>query len=169
MAGLAAYQPATDDDLTTELLSLQPAVETDMTIFSPRLALIGPELRHADAERLLEPLADAWYRADQITPAYRERAAAWLRRYLDRVAGDALNEAQRVARMNAANPLYVFRNYLAQMSIDRAEQGDPRMIAELLDVLRQPYTEQSGRAMYAEKRPDWARQRAGCSMLSCSS
>ena len=60
--------------------------------------------------------------------------------------------------MNNTNPLYVPRNYLAQLAIDDAEQGDFAKIEEWMQVLEQPYTWQEGMEPYAQKRPEWARR-----------
>ncbi|ROU05514.1 protein adenylyltransferase SelO [Lysobacter enzymogenes] len=155
-----------DEDvaLMQELRGWLQANEIDMTIFFRMLAGIDVSAERPDPA----PLAEAAYdpaRAAEAEPALRE----WLARYAARSRRDGSSAAERVARMNAANPRYVLRNYLAQEAIDRAEQGDLGGVRDLLEVMRRPYDDQPGREAFAAKRPDWARERAGCSMLSCSS
>ena len=133
-----------------------------MTCFFRNLALID-----VDAPAL-DLLHDTFYRAELLTE-HASEFSIWLAHWASRVRSDDERAETRRARMNAVNPRYVLRNYLAQQAIDRAEQGDPRMIHDMLDVLRNPYTEQAGRATFAARRPEWARHKAGCSMLSCSS
>ena len=96
----------------------------------------------------------------------------WLKRYAARANEEGVSEAARAMRseqMQAANPIYVPRNYLAQQAIDAAESGDLRELHALMEALQQPYTRREHCDRFAEKRPEWARVRAGCSMLSCSS
>ncbi|MEO1064505.1 MAG: YdiU family protein [Actinomycetota bacterium] len=170
--GLAGHEGEGDDDLVTELWSVLQAAETDMTIFFRDLADVAVESggwRDADDRQLLAPLLDAYYRPEQLDDEVTGRIAGWLRRWAARVASDGTPDGERARRMDAVNPRYVLRNYLAQLAIDDAERGDHAHIAELLDVLRAPYDDQPGRERFAERRPEWARTRAGCSMLSCSS
>ncbi len=159
--GLTALR-ADDSEMIGEIFALMEVAEVDMTEFFRTLAHIIPTNFSA------EPLHNAFYREDlrlQHAAAFDQ----WLARYAQRVAADGMPDDQRVKRMNQHNPRYVLRNYLAQQAIDKAEAGDASMIDELLEVLRHPYDEQPGREAFAEKRPDWARHKAGCSMLSCSS
>ncbi len=169
--GLRQFE-ASDETLVQELDALLQLTETDMTIFYRRLSEVGAGQEtpaQASDTALLEPLLEAYYRPEQLTEEVRSRIAGWLRDYLRRVARDAIDPDERRARMHAVNPKYVLRNYLAQLAIDKSEGGDHSLVHELLDVLRHPYDEQPGKDKFAAKRPEWARNRAGCSMLSCSS
>jgi uncharacterized protein YdiU (UPF0061 family) len=169
--GLHDFQVVTDEALLLDLEALLHSVETDMTIFYRQLAHVdmSVNVEIVEIEHWLQPLDDAYYLPEQLNDDYKQRRLAWLKRYAHRLNQSSIHETDRTRRMNAVNPNYVLRNYLAQLAIDDAEQGDFTEIHRLLDVLRQPYNEQPNQQNYAAKRPDWARQRAGCSMLSCSS
>jgi uncharacterized protein YdiU (UPF0061 family) len=171
-AKLGLSADVSEDGIVDELHAVLQLIETDMTIFFRRLAdieLTEAALERASDAELTAPLAAAYYTDDPLTEQERTRTAAWLRRYAVCVQEEGVSHAVRRARMNAINPKYVLRNYLAQLAIDKAEQGDASLVRELLEVLRRPYDEQPGKEAFAEKRPEWARHRPGCSMLSCSS
>jgi uncharacterized protein YdiU (UPF0061 family) len=158
--GFAALEREGDDELARELLEALSEAETDWTIFFRRLAAVPLE----DGDRLA-PLAPAFY--DGQAP--RPRLAAWLARYAARARAEGTAPAQRAQRMAAANPKYVFRNYLAQQAIDALEGGDAAPLERLMRVLERPYDEHPEHEALAARRPEWARHRAGCSALSCSS
>lgn len=164
--GLLKFEETTDETLQADLLALLLATETDMTIFYRKLANISIENTLSDTQLLAE-LADAYYHP--LDEQLKIQTLKWLRQYIARSQQDKIKDIERKRAMNQVNPKYVLRNYLAQLAIDKAEQGDHSMVNALLDVLRHPYDEQSEHHTWAEKRPDWARTKAGCSMLSCSS
>ena len=153
-----------DDDVTLmqSLQTLMQQAEIDMTLWFRMLSDVDAKAP------TLASFHDAFY--DETKRSENEdELNEWLVLYVARLATDPQSPEQRRAGMRAVNPRYVMRNYLAQQAIDRAEQGDASGIHELLEVMRHPYDDQPDREAFAQKRPDWARHKAGCSMLSCSS
>lgn len=177
--GLSAYRPE-DQGFISEINTLLQWAETDMTLFYRHLAELDCESLAADLaadsdfeKALLGPLLPAFYQPGDLTPAIKTDLLVWLKKYQQRVQSDTSaktrSNTERKKAMNQVNPKYVLRNYLAQEAIDKAEAGDFSRVGELLNCLRQPYAEQPQYEAFAQKRPEWARHRPGCSMLSCSS
>ena len=161
--GLADWRDE-DAALVSGLFGALQAAEVDFTIFFRTLAAL-------EAAAVVDPVA-------VLEPALYDRAKAereaatlgdWLARYAARLASDPQSVDARRARMDAANPWVVPRNWLLQQAIDAAEQGDTAELHALLEVLQRPYDAQPGAERFAARRPDWAKDRPGCSALSCSS
>ncbi|WP_026602571.1 protein adenylyltransferase SelO [Methylomonas sp. 11b] len=165
--GLTTFEPSEDDGLVNELTQLMQAAETDMTLFYRQLANVDISAESNSPAQFLALLQRTSY--EPLTDDIMAQATRWFAIYRLRSQRYARLPLERSSAMNAVNPKYVLRNYLAQLAIDQAEQGDFSLVRELLDVLRHPYAEQPDKQSFAAKRPDWAKQRAGCSMLSCSS
>jgi serine/tyrosine/threonine adenylyltransferase len=158
---------AKDATLIEHLEEVLQLTETDMTIFFRNLANVSKA--ESTGESALTAISAAFYAAEELQGETLLRWQTWLTDYLHRLQASPLTDAQRAALMNRVNPKYVLRNYMAQLAIDKAEQGDVTLIDELHKLLQRPYDEQPEQQQWFAKRPDWARRKVGCSMLSCSS
>lgn len=158
-----------DYELLANLEETLQLTETDMTIFFRLLADVPkspPAQREEDALAITN---DAFYKPAELTGDLKSKWNDWFSNYRARLNQSDQSDADRAAAMNAVNPKYVLRNYMAQLAIDKATAGDVGLIEELYQLLKQPYDEQPETEQWFAKRPDWARHKVGCSMLSCSS
>ncbi len=140
--------------------------ETDMTIFFRNLANISVNDSPGEAFTKIKP---AFYTLDELNDDIKQAWSDWLERYLFIISSLNESDSERRKTMNRVNPKYVLRNYMAQQAIEKAEKGDYSEIEILYNLLKKPYDEQTQFQNYFAKRPDWAREKIGCSMLSCSS
>jgi len=159
-----------DDVLIEELLSVLSSVETDWTLFFRLLAKFDLDEEIPRIDQIIRTIEPALYSSVEGNSEYLNLLLDWFQKYRARGVRSAITKGKRAALMNSVNPKFVLRNYLVQIAIEKASEGDFSTINELLDVVRQPYSEQCDQEEnYGRKRPEWARRKAGCSMLSCSS
>lgn len=156
----------TDTELTSQLESNLELSETDMTIFFRRLSDIN---KTDNTVTCLQVVHDAFYKPTEIKDDILVTWQEWFSLYTTRLQSETLTDLERKENMNAVNPKYVLRNYMAQLAIDKADTGEYNLIHELYNVLKSPYAEQAEYEKWFVKRPEWARHKVGCSMLSCSS
>ena len=154
-----------DGTLLQDLFTWLGGAETDMTRFFRTLSSVVT--LPAAPTAVPAVLAAASYAP--ISAAREESCVAWLQRWWQRTRAENRTPEQIAQAMNATNPWFVLRNWVAQEVIDAAHAGDLSKLHTALTVLQQPFQEQPAHTAWAEKRPEWARSKPGCSALSCSS
>ncbi|MGC6429917.1 MAG: protein adenylyltransferase SelO [Jejuia sp.] len=154
-----------DQKLIQELEDILHLTETDTTIFFRKLANFKKE----HISKGIVVIKDAFYRSNEVVGNIKKRWANWFKTYSERLQKESYSDEVRKVNMNKVNPKYVLRNYMAQLAIDEADEGKYELIDELFQMLTKPYAEQPEYEKWFAKRPDWARHKVGCSMLSCSS
>lgn len=163
MSDKLGLENAGDADFIIGLEALMYESETDLTLFFRNLA----EFDESSPASFLPLVKDSGYAED--FDKQKAKWLHWLEDYASRLTAEGRARNERVAAMNRVNPKYVLRNYMAQIAIDAADKGDYSIVAELFDLLRNPYDDQPESQKWFARRPDWAKTKVGCSMLSCSS
>jgi uncharacterized protein YdiU (UPF0061 family) len=153
--------------LINNLRGILQANETDMTIFYRNLANISKD--ESKPSEHLKKISAAFYQPHEIEDQTKMRWHNWLSKYTELLQNETVSDEARKEQMNQVNPKYVLRNYMSQLAIDKADKGDYTLINELHEVLKKPYAEQPEYEQWFSLRPEWARHKVGCSMLSCSS
>ncbi|MBD1572511.1 YdiU family protein [Vibrio sp. S17_S38] len=146
--GLNTKQPE-DGELFNQLFTLMAENKTDYTRFFRQLSMLDQD----NEQTVLDLFID------------RFKAKQWLDRYLKRVEQESESIQQRCQAMRSFNPKYILRNHLAQIAIDRAEEGDYSEVKILMELLKKPYEEQPKFDHYANLPPSWAQELE----ISCSS
>jgi uncharacterized protein YdiU (UPF0061 family) len=152
-----------DVELIQNLEDTLQLAETDMTIFFRNLS------NFSDENSDFHLIKDSFYDLENISEEVKNKWTNWFKKYAERLQFDRVSSEERKEKMDAVNPKYVLRNYMSQMAIDEADKGNYSLIDELFQVLKTPYAEQPENEKWFAKRPEWARNKVGCSMLSCSS
>lgn len=157
------------DELLHAKLGLDVVMEEDAELFAAMFALL--DRHHVDFTQFFRKLG--MLQVDQpeldapVRDLFIERDAfdAWSAMYRARLRKQPRTDIERRRAMDAVNPKFVLRNYLAQVAIDKANNKDFSEVAKLLAVLEHPFDEQHENEAYAALPPDWASHLE----VSCSS
>ncbi|GAA0631174.1 YdiU family protein [Sporichthya brevicatena] len=128
--GLTESDPEADGQLVQDLLELMATEHVDWTSFWRSLS--------SAARGNPAPARDAFLARDAFD-AWAER---WLARQPD---ADA---------MDRVNPIYIPRNHKVEEALTAATRGDLAPVTQLVEIVRDPFTEQPGAEEYAAPDPN---------------
>jgi uncharacterized protein YdiU (UPF0061 family) len=170
-AALELYRPTLVRDysnLMRQKLGLASEKDEDQTLVQQLLHLLAAQ-KH-DYSTFFRTLANTEQQqsSSQLRDNFVDREAFdnWFSSYRTRISKEDQTNEQRRETMNAINPKYILRNYLAQQAIDAAvNQENFEEVDTLLTLMQNPFDEHPGMEKYAEPAPQWGKELE----ISCSS
>lgn len=139
------------------------AIKPDMTIFYQLLTSVPLDVHNR--QTLLNHFKDSFYA--ETDSVQNEGLYELIQAYSKRILSNTCSREESIERMKETNPRFILRNYLLHQAIEELERGETRLFSRLQEAIKQPYSDKFDE--FLVKRPEWASQKAGCSMLSCSS
>lgn len=156
-----ALQPLISLEISAEILKQYDPVltHTYQTIMHHKLGLVDQQEGDRDlwidlVKLMIEQQADYTlsfrYLADSFTNENKwlslfhdkKMAAQWLDQYHKRIQLEFISSDDIQARLNAINPKFILRNWVAEMAIRAAEdKHDYTLIGEILNILHSPFDE----------------------------
>lgn len=149
--GLATEEEG-DQQLCADLMQLLENGKVDYTLFFRTLSHYCGERPASSLEAL-------------VAPAQHQTLNSWLSRYDQRLQKETRPEEKRQKAMQANNPKFILRNYLAQKVIEAAEAGDYQPLNTLFNLLQSPYDEHPAFENWAAAPPESGKHLP----ISCSS
>uniref|UniRef100_A0A8C6VL69 Selenoprotein O n=1 Tax=Naja naja TaxID=35670 RepID=A0A8C6VL69_NAJNA len=166
-----AFKPQMDPRQLSMMLMLAQSNPQLFALFGTK-SNINKELERIEQFSKLQQLT-----ASDLVSRNKKTWENWLQNYRVRLEKemehisniDTWND-ERLKIMNASNPKYILRNYIAQRAIEAAENGDFLEVRRVLKLLERPYEdaegflevseereqEESERIPYSSKPPLWA-------------
>lgn len=160
--GLDLVKPE-DATLISEWEETLRLLKPDMTIFYQLLIDLPLELENE--QQVLTHFADSFY--TEPDEDKKQKLFKTMQTYTERIKQNNISRPESQERMRQTNPRFILRNYLLHQAIEELNQGENTLFLQLQDAMKDPYSNKFDQ--FFAKRPDWASQKAGCSMLSCSS
>jgi serine/tyrosine/threonine adenylyltransferase len=152
-----------DGQLIDDFEKMLRNVKPDMTIFFQ--SLIDLDVEKINEASLLQHFNESFY--TEIQPQPKEQLVNVITRYATRIKTNTNTRTESQQVMRNTNPRFILRNYLLHQSIEDLQKGDATLFNTLHEALKDPYSDKYDE--FFAKRPSWASNKAGCSMLSCSS
>jgi uncharacterized protein YdiU (UPF0061 family) len=151
-----------DDKLINQLEKLLRIIKPDITIFFQLLI----DVEKFDNElSMLNHFKESFYNVfekETSTSLFK-----FFEAYTKRINSNTISREESKIIMRKTNPRFILRNYLLHQAIEGLEKNDDTLFMKLQQAMKEPYSNKFDE--FFTKRPEWAAQKAGSSMLSCSS